>query len=82
MRCVSSLLCYTGVAFVVALHCQYAVAFEDTFDDGNDEGWTHFDPLAEIQLAEAAPLKFENGFFLMEANPPGADPAGPARISS
>ena len=82
MRCVSSLLYYTGVAFVVALHCQYAVAFEDTFDDGNDEGWTHFDPLAEIQLAEAAPLKFENGFFLMEANPPGADPAGPARIFS
>ncbi len=82
MNSVSSLLNYAGVALLAALHIQDAPAFEDAFDDGNGDGWTHFDPLAEIQLSAPAPLSFENGVFLMESNPPAADPAGPARVFS
>ena len=82
MNSTSPLFGYAGMAVLGALQAQVVVAFEDAFDDGNGDGWTHFDPIAEVQLADPSPLSFENGVFLMEANPPAADPAGPARVFS
>ena len=55
-------------------------AFEDTFDDGNLDDWTVFDPMAEVKLAAPSTFRIENGTVLMEANPPAADPASPARL--
>ena len=59
MRLVPSRLKYTGAALLAALQVQHVTAFEDDFDDGNDDRWAHFDPLAEVQLAAPAPLSFD-----------------------
>lgn len=57
-------------------------SFRDDFDDGNDEGWTRFDPLGTIGVADPVEFLFEDGGYRFRAPVPAADAAGPARAFS
>ncbi len=71
-----------AATWLVTCLIQTIDAFEDNFDGNRSDRWTHFDPIAEVQLAGPSTFAFEDGVFRMEANPPAADPAGPARVFS
>ncbi|HVR37208.1 MAG TPA: hypothetical protein VMS21_15305, partial [Methylomirabilota bacterium] len=58
-----------------------ARAQTDDFDDGNDDGWTRFDPLGGLGLPEAT-FSFPNGGYRLQAPPPPIPDAGPARAFS
>jgi hypothetical protein len=56
----------------------------DDFNDGNDAGWTHYDPLAAFQAPDNKTVyEVVDGHYRI-ATPPSADPAqlGPARAGS
>ncbi len=59
------------------------VAQNDDFNDGNDNGWSHNDPLGELGLGAFASFSVINGQYriagAMSPNPGGA---GPARAAS
>jgi hypothetical protein len=49
----------------------------DDFDDGNDEGWTRFNPLTVV--GAGATWSFPDGAYRLEAPAPPVPNAGPAR---
>jgi hypothetical protein len=61
-----------------------AVGVTDDFNDGNDAGWTHYDPLSAFQAPDNKTVyEVVDGHYRI-ATPPSADPAqlGPARAGS
>ncbi|MFM8331626.1 MAG: hypothetical protein ACKN9T_08050 [Candidatus Methylumidiphilus sp.] len=56
-------------------------AISDNFNDGNDSGWTHYDPLAAFGLSGS--YAFPNGGYRIQAAAnPAAPQLGPARAGS
>lgn len=53
----------------------------DDFDDGNDTGWTRYDPLGTVGLGPQGTYTFPNGGYRIQAsrNPLIPTDAGPAR---
>ncbi len=61
-----------------ALPFRLPAAFDD-FDDGNDDGWTRFDPLNSAGVAGPVEFSFPNGAYRLVAPVPAVGAAGPAR---
>lgn len=61
-----------------------ASAQSDDFNDGNDNGWVRYDPLASLGLGDQATWTFTNGAYRIRAtrNPAIPAQAGPARAGS
>jgi hypothetical protein len=62
---------------LVLLHSTSLRAQVDDFDDGNDEGWTRFNPLTVV--GAGATWSFPDGAYRLEAPAPPVPNAGPAR---
>jgi hypothetical protein len=82
-----------GVAFMVALlllvgGARIAKAQSDDFNDGNDSGWTRYDPGSQLTFAGApfnvpGVYSFPSGGYRLQGNAfPVAFDAGPARVGS
>jgi hypothetical protein len=54
-------------------------AFVDDFNDGDDSGWTRFDPVAGLGIAPESEFTFPDGAYRMVSFPPAIGDAGPAR---
>ena len=57
-----------------------AAEFFDDFEDGDDGGWTVFDPLGSAGLAEPAEVTFPDGGYRIKGLVPGIEDGGPARV--
>lgn len=54
----------------------------DEFDDGNDAGWTRFDPIGQAMGEPHAVIQVQAGQYRLSAAPTPAAPLGPARAGS
>lgn len=54
------------IATLIATHSASAQFFTDNFNDGNDDGWTRLDPLAEVG-ASPAQYSFPGGGYRIQA---------------
>src|SRR5213594_135293 len=68
----------------LALTPNRAVAQADDFNDGDDTGWTKYDPLGTVGLGPQATYSFPNGGYRIQAsrNPVIPASAGPARAGA
>jgi len=69
--------------FVTSLVAAVAPPFIDDFNDGNDVGWDHYDPLAGLGAGGVGTWSFPNGAYRLQATGaqvPGQ--TGPARVGS
>ncbi|MEO8352173.1 MAG: PEP-CTERM sorting domain-containing protein [Chthoniobacteraceae bacterium] len=61
---------------------EHAFALDDNFNDGNDDGWTHYDPLAAVG-ADPAVFSFPDGGYRIQASvSPDEGTLGPGRAAS
>src|ERR1043166_4305869 len=75
----SSLLALSLMVLPCSLKAQ-----SDDFNDGNDNGWTRYDPLGGLGLGAQATYTFPNGGYRIQAmsNPAFPSAVGPARAGS
>lgn len=60
-----------------------ALAQSDNFDDGNDNGWTRYDPLGVLGAGPRAVFSFPSGAYQISAlTSPSVAQAGPARAGA
>ncbi len=60
-----------------------ALAQSDNFDDGNDDGWTRYDPLGVLGAGPRAAFSFPSGAYQVSAlTSPSVAQAGPARAGA
>jgi hypothetical protein len=72
----------TAVLLLIATPPRISAQVDD-FDDGNDNGWTRFDPLGSLGAGPRAMFSFPNGGYRIQAlNSPSPSTAGPARAGS
>lgn len=58
--------CLVLVGILVAVPAATAQPFMNDFNDGNDDGWTRYDPLAQVG-APPASYTFPNGGYRIQA---------------
>ncbi len=54
----------------------------DDFDDGNDTGWTRFDPIGQVTGQPYAVIQVQSGQYRLSSAPTPDPQAGPARAAS
>ncbi len=84
MRMKSSLACLLPAVVIVALvgASEHTFALADDFNDGNDNGWMRYDPLAAVG-ADAAVFSFPDGGYRIQASvSPDEGTLGPGRAAS
>src|SRR5688572_30600580 len=70
---------------LLAILPSYVNAQSDDFDDGNDAGWTRYDPIgSHPQLPDIATFSFPNGnsYRIQTAPSPAPTQVGPGRAGS
>lgn len=66
--------------FILLLNLTPLAAQTDNFEDGNDNGWTRFTPLAPLGVTT---INYPNGGYRLACNPsPNPATYGPARVAS
>jgi hypothetical protein len=75
----------TGLAMLVValvLWPGLAPAQSDDFDDGNDDGWTHYDPIHSAGQPVQNQWTFPAGAYRLQANATPNPALGPGRVAS
>jgi hypothetical protein len=71
------------VVCLLFLAAPHLTAQTDDFDDGNDQGWSRFDPLGGLGAGPRAVFSFPDGGYRIQAlTSPSPSSAGPARAGS
>ncbi len=63
------------LSFISAVNC-FGQTFTDNFDDSNDDGWAHYDPLG------GGSFTFPGGAYQISTTPPANADFGAARVGS
>src|SRR5437867_10071288 len=75
-----------SLAAVVLLTFGLACALQaqsDNFDDGNDQGWTHYDPIKVAVGSDRGTWTFPSGAYRIQSlASPAPSTLGPGRIAS
>jgi hypothetical protein len=72
----------SSLGLVLILTASDAPAQSDNFNDGDDFGWTQYDPLAGVPGGQPSTFSFPSGGYRIQAGPSPAAAFGPARAGS